>query len=141
MLEVFKSKSAHVTYDPSTRIIKIIWTGFVRLEDFKQAMLAAFDAFVINDAYHWLIDQTNRQAVSNDINEWVVKEIFPKMIEAAKPFTRTATVLSKDVFGRFTMKTQATNLVETFQEKVIPFQYFENAEEAQKWLVKHNPEL
>jgi hypothetical protein len=39
------------------------------------------------------------------------------------------------------MKTQATNLVETFQEKVIPFQYFENAEEAQKWLVKHNPEL
>ncbi len=139
MEKLFQSKSAAVFFDEASGILKIVWKGFVRFDEFKNIMDNALELFIQKNARHWLIDQTERQAVSNEINEWVVNDFFKRLLDAATPVTCLATVVSKDVFGRHTMKTQTNNIVKTYNEKVVPFEYFDSEIEAQKWLIKHNP--
>ena len=139
MEKLLQSKSAVIFFDEQNSLIKIVWKGFVRFEEFKEVMNNALEFFIEKKAVHWLIDQTERQAVSNEINEWVVNDFFKRLLENASHVTCIATILSKDVFGRHSMKTQTNNLVKTYNENVVPFEYFDNETEAVKWLTKHNP--
>jgi hypothetical protein len=139
MENLYQSKSAKIYFDEAAAVIKIVWSGFVRFEEFKDVMENALNFFIEKNAIHWLIDQKERQAVSNEINNWVVNDFFKRLLDAATPITCVATIVSKDVFGRHTMKTQTTEIVKTYNERVVPFEYFDNEFDAMRWLAKHNP--
>jgi hypothetical protein len=43
-------------------------------------------------------------------------------------------VVSKDVFGRFSMRNQTDGLVSKYEGKMIPYKYFKSVAEAAEWL-------
>jgi hypothetical protein len=131
---LYKQKWAEVEFDSDKNAIVVHWDGFVSIEQFKETMLKALDAFYEKGALHWLIDQTNRQAVHPTINEWVIEQFYPLLIDAAKPKSRMAVVVSKDVFGRFSMRNQTDGLVSKYEGKMIPYKYFKSVAEAAEWL-------
>ena len=131
--QLYKKKFASICFETESKSIEIVWNGFVKLEEFKEAMNAALDFYYEKNATNWLIDQTNRQAVPASVNEWVVNEFFPRLLDAATPGCKIATIVSKDVFSRFTMRTQTDSLLSKYDKKMVPFEYFQNESEAYLW--------
>jgi hypothetical protein len=134
METVHEAKWATVQYDPQLNAIIVVWQGFVNMEGFKETMMAALDAFYDKDALYWLIDQTERQAIHPTINEWVVESFYPLLIDAAKAKSKMAVIVSKDVFGRFSMRNQTDSLLSKYDKQMIPYQYFKTQDEATQWL-------
>ncbi len=129
---LYKQNQVEIFHDTDNSAIYIYWKGFVMLDDFKKAMLKALDFYIKKNTLHWIIDQTERQAVHPKVNEWVLEELYPKIYEAAKKDAKMAVIIPKDVFGRFSMNKQTEGLTQKYKE-MIPYQYFESLKEAIKW--------
>jgi hypothetical protein len=130
---LYKQPNVEVSYDTDNSAIYIYWKGFVMVDDFQKAMLKALDFYTEKKALHWIIDQTERQAVHPKVNEWVLEEFYPKLLEVAQKNAKMAVIVPKDVFGRFSMKSQTESLTKKFEE-MIPYQYFQSFLEATRWL-------
>ncbi len=130
---LYKQPNVEISYDKENSAIYIYWKGFVMLDDFKKAMLKALDFYIEKKALHWIIDQTERQAVHPKVNEWVLEEFYPKLYVAAGKDAKMAVIVPKDVFGRFSMKSQTESLTKKYEE-MIPYQYFQSLSEAVRWL-------
>lgn len=130
---LYKQPNVEVFHDTITSAIYIYWKGFVMVEDFKKAMLKALEFYIEKKAKHWIIDQTERQAVHPKVNEWVLEEFYPKLLEVAQKDARMAVIVPKDVFGRFSMNSQTESLTKKYEE-MIPYQYFQSLSEVLKWL-------
>ncbi|AFM04067.1 hypothetical protein Fleli_1657 [Bernardetia litoralis DSM 6794] len=130
---LYKQSNVEVSYDTDNSAIYIYWKGFVMLDDFKDAMLKALDFYTEKKALHWIIDQTERQAVHPKVNEWVLEEFYPKLLDATQKDAKMAVIVPKDVFGRFSMKNQTEGLTKKFEE-MIPYQYFQSFSEVVRWL-------
>ncbi len=130
---LYKQPNVEISHDTTNSAIYIYWKGFVMLDDFKKAMLKALDFYQEKQALHWIIDQTERQAVHPKVNEWVLEEFYPKLLEVAQKDAKMAVIVPKDVFGRFSMKSQTDSLTKKYEE-MIPYQYFQSLSEAVKWL-------
>ncbi|MCC5946126.1 MAG: hypothetical protein JJT94_14445 [Bernardetiaceae bacterium] len=133
---LLQERHATVEYDKESKAICITWRGFIMLDDFKNTMLTALEAFHEHRAKHWIIDQTMRQAVQPAINEWVINEYYPMMIDAKQEDSKIAVIVSKDVFARFSMRNQADSLVGKYEGRMLPFGYFESLTDTKKWLQK-----
>ncbi len=96
-------------------------------------MLKALEFYIEKKAKHWIIDQTERQAVHPKVNEWVLEEFYPKLLEVAQKDARMAVIVPKDVFGRFSMNNQTESLTKKYDE-MIPYHYFQSFSEVEKWL-------
>lgn len=129
---LYKQPNVEVFFYKEHSAIYVYWTGFVMLDDFKKAMLKALEFYKEKHAKHWLIDQTERQAVHPKVNEWVLEEFYPKLLEVAQKDAKMAVIVPKDVFGRFSMKSQTESLTKKYEE-MIPYQYFQSLSEATKW--------
>lgn len=130
---LYKQPNVEIFYDKENSAIYIHWKGFVMLDDFKKAMLKALEFYIEKNALHWIIDQTERQAVHPKVNEWVLEELYPKLYAAAGRDAKMAVIVPKDVFGRFSMKSQTESLTKKYEE-MIPYQYFQSLSEATRWL-------
>ncbi|PIY08710.1 MAG: hypothetical protein COZ18_10910 [Flexibacter sp. CG_4_10_14_3_um_filter_32_15] len=130
---LYKQPNVEISHDAANSAIYIYWKGFVMLDDFKKAMLKALDFYQEKQALHWIIDQTERQAVHPKVNEWVLEEFYPKLLEMAQKDAKMAVIVPKDVFGRFSMKSQTDSLTKKYEE-MIPYQYFQSLSETEKWL-------
>lgn len=130
---LYKKPNVEIFYDTTSSSIYVYWKGFVMVEDFKKAMLKALEFYIEKKALHWIIDQTERQAVHPKVNEWVLEEFYPKLLEVARKEAKMAVIVPKDVFGRFSMKNQTESLTKKFEE-MIPYQYFQSLSEVEKWL-------
>ena len=130
---LYKQSNVEIFQDTTSSAIYIHWKGFVMLDDFKKAMLKALSFYSERKASHWIIDQTERQAVHPKVNEWVLEEFYPKLLEVAQKDAKMAVIVPKDVFGRFSMKSQTDSLTKKY-ENMIPYQYFQSLSEAVKWL-------
>ena len=129
---LYKQPNVEIYYDTEHSAIYIYWKGFVMLDDFKIAMLKALEFYQEKNAKHWLIDQTERQAVHPKVNEWVLEEFYPKLLKVAEKDAKMAVIVPKDVFGRFSMNSQTESLTKKYAE-MIPYQYFKSLSEATKW--------
>ncbi|WP_375558821.1 hypothetical protein ACE193_13870 [Bernardetia sp. OM2101] len=130
---LYKQSNVEISHDTIHSAIYIYWKGFVMLDDFKKAMRKALEFYQDKNATHWIIDQTERQAVHPKVNEWVLEEFYPKLLEVAQKDAKMAVIVPKDVFGRFSMKNQTESLTKKFTE-MIPYQYFQTFSEVVKWL-------
>jgi hypothetical protein len=133
---LLQERHATVEYDKENDAICITWRGLIMLEDFKSTMHAALEAFHEHKAKHWIIDQTMRQAVHPDINEWVVESFYPLMIDAKQEDSKIAVIVSKDVFARFSMRNQTDSLVGKYEGKMLPFGYFDSLTDTKEWLLR-----
>ncbi|WP_338760018.1 hypothetical protein WAF17_12795 [Bernardetia sp. ABR2-2B] len=130
---LYKQPNVEISHDTINSAIYIYWKGFVMLDDFKKAMRKALGFYQEKNALHWIIDQTERQAVHPKVNEWVLEEFYPKLLEVAQKDAKMAVIVPKDVFGNFSMKSQTESLNKKFEE-MIPYQYFQSFSEVTKWL-------
>ena len=130
---LYKQTNVEISYNKTNSAIYIYWKGFVMLDDFKKAMLKALSFYIEKNAIHWIIDQTERQAVHPKVNEWVLEDFYPKLLEVAQKDAKMAVIVPKDVFGRFSMKSQTERLTKKFEE-MIPYKYFQSFAEVAKWL-------
>ncbi len=130
---LYKQPNVEIFYDKENSAIYVYWKGFVMVDDFKSAMIKALDFYTEKKALHWIIDQTERQAVHPKVNEWVLEEFYPKLLEVAQKDAKMAVIVPKDVFGRFSMTSQTESLTKKFEE-MIPYHYFQSLSEAIRWL-------
>lgn len=98
---VFTGKNAEITYDDANNIIIAKWTGFLKLEELKQACTALIDFTRKSNSSKHLSDQSQLKVLSKEVQEQLVNNIFPELEKAG--LRKLAVLVSDDVFAKATV--------------------------------------
>lgn len=128
MKMLLEMEKADLRYNEETNAIELIWKKRHDEETYKTAFTKGLEFIEEYKATGWLSDIRNEGIVSPANSQWMQEEILPKAINLG--LKRIAAVLKADVFQEFYVK----NVTKQAQKSNQLMKYFDNIEDANKWL-------
>ncbi|GHN02101.1 hypothetical protein WSM22_35900 [Cytophagales bacterium WSM2-2] len=125
---LFERPNVIIEKDDSLKAVIVRFNGYVKSEEYREAMNKGAEVVKDPAIRFWLQDNTNAGILSIDDQHWVTTVHTPRV----NPFIeKLAIVASKDVFRKFAEK--------KFDEKSagarkFNFRYFDNIQSAELWL-------
>jgi hypothetical protein len=125
----FENDYVCLYYDPSRRLVRAVWNGFLSGEVFRSNVSATLRLLEDKNPHAWLADNRKMKAIRQKDQDWFGREILPRL--GASSIKRMATLVSEDLFNQM-----AVDALFTRGNQVIRFdhQFFKDEQEALEWL-------
>lgn len=126
----FSNKVCAIVYDPSTGIVTANWTGFLKMEETKDACKALFNTIRQHKATKHLSSQEKMKVLNAEIQGYVVTEVFPELAKLG--LKKMAVLLSSDLFAQIS----AMSVHDKSNNKVgnMEIKSSDSPQECLKWL-------
>lgn len=126
---LYEVENAFLFYDRQYDMITFKWLGQVSDEEYRAALMTAYQKTVELGVTRWLTDSRVGIVVSLESQEWIINEFIPTFLSKS-PLRRVAYLVSTDFFRR----EYVNKIKKSFSQYQI--EVFEDAEVAKKWLTK-----
>lgn len=118
---LLKDKFCHISYDKVNGIVITKWIGFLKMEDLKKGIGVMLDCVKNNKVKYNLSDQTEMKVLSNDVQQYLVGEVFPELDRLG--LRRLAVCVGEDIFAQMAVNnvnaklTMGNVAINTFNSK------------------------
>ncbi len=128
----FERPYVTIEYIPEDKLSLTTWKGFANSDQYREAVNAGIDLLRKHDVLLAVSDNTNMKAIRPADQDWVNEVALPEALKISK-ITRSATVVSTDIFNRMAMDRMLSRI-----ESPLPLEYefFDNIEDAMAWVKK-----
>ena len=123
--------NALVMWDPDSRSVVLEWRNFVYGDEYRGALNAVLEALRTNGSNKVLSDSRRMKAISQDDQEWLLKDWVPRAGKAG--LRHMAIVLPKSALGQMTLQRLAQAGPDKRLVSSDGTSYFETIEEAKRW--------
>jgi hypothetical protein len=126
-----KNENLTIEYSQEGEYLVTSWNGFTSYETFAEGIDQIMTYFYEKKARGLLIDTTQHKGVEPKGQQYAAAQLndYMRLYGAVNQ----AIVVSKDVFARFSVKNFTKQLAAN--EGIFQQKYFDNLQEAKKWLV------
>lgn len=126
--ELYNKDFCKIYFNSDFKFINIIWKGFPRSSDFREACNKVIDFMVEHKTGKLLTDNRDAKVFSVEDQKWLNSEWLPNAIKAG--YYCSATLINDDVF----IKTAIKNITNKRDKNHIKAKMFTNQNEAVDWL-------
>lgn len=117
-----------IYHENDPNCIRLVWNGFAKPEDFKEACNAALDLLVEHKTSKLIVDNRNSAVVSKDNQEWLAQVWYP--MAYAKGYRTSAVIVGDNALNQISIKKiEASRTGGEFNT-----QHFQDIESAKNWL-------
>jgi hypothetical protein len=131
LMETVYFENDHVIlyYDPSRRLGRAVWYGFMSGDDFRSNLNTSLRLIEDKNPALWLADNRKMKAIRQKDQEWFEKEVMPRL--GTSSIRKMATLISEDIFNQMAVENLYTR-----SNKIIHFehQFFNEEQQALAWL-------
>jgi len=133
MKTLFENKFACIMLDPTQSVIEMKWfpsTDYATQEDFKAWNREVVRHIQEHQPKRMLANTKDYKfTITPDLQEWSIIHIFEPMTAAG--VQKLAMIVSSDLFPQVSLE----QFVEEYQGKQLTTKYFEEVQDAYKWLI------
>ncbi|UII28160.1 STAS/SEC14 domain-containing protein [Fulvivirga maritima] len=126
-MELRNDAFASIVFEKDMNAIVVVWKKIPSEEIYKGVFSQAVIELNSKGADKWLSDIRKQGVVGPSNTKWLQEEILPRAVKAG--LRKIAIVVEKDIFKKFYIDNVKTTMSETAE-----MHYFDNDEEARKWL-------
>lgn len=120
-----------VQYNKEGNYVDEIWKGYANDDEVVECQNKVLEILKNSKSTAYIADMYKFQGASPEVQEWVVKEWFPKMFEAG--LKTLSMVFPPDQFGTFSMEQVLTEEVSNKLNKEM----FKTYDEASNWIKQY----
>lgn len=126
--ELYNKEFCTIYFNYNFKFINIIWKGFPRSNDFREACNKVIDFMSEYKTGKLLTDNRDAKIFSVEDQKWLNSEWLPNAIEAG--YYCSATLINNDIF----VKTAIKNITNKRDKTHVKTKIFTNHDEAVEWL-------
>lgn len=124
-----------LVHDIPNNVVSVIWHGFVKTDDYKQACEKILLLIAPHKTYKYLYDQRKMGIMKPEDVEWTTQQYYPRYFAITGRHQKSAVVVSDSIFGEASVKKLVSNLDQIQTKDSLLNQYFKDTASAQKWLL------
>lgn len=130
----FENNFVTLYYDPSRRLGRAVWNGFLSGEAFRSNCIISLRLVEDKNPLIWLADNRKMKAIRRNDQDWFQKEILPRL--GSSSIRKMAALVSEDLFNQMAVETLLTR-----GDHFIRFdhQFFKDEQQALHWLEAVKP--
>jgi len=128
-ITIFETPQITIWYHPDTKIVHHQMHQYTHGKDFRDALMVGMDAMRRHRATKWLSDDRKNPAMTAEDQQWGTEVWQPLVMKAGWKYW--AVCPSKHALGQMRME----KLAEKYSALGVTVKFFEDPDEAMKWLV------
>jgi hypothetical protein len=130
--DIAKYNKEHLSifYDSEIRMVRLKWKGFASSSQLREGLEEGLEIVKREKALFWMGDLKQMHSITQEDEEWIIQEWFPKIVLTG--LKKMGTVTSLDYFNN-----ASVNRIMKSSQPLITFEteYFVDASDAIKWLL------
>lgn len=142
MLQLLKTSSGSIEFDPSTSVIIARFTGYMKSDVFKNFLNQGLD-FITEKKENsrpilWLADTSAHKIQPESDTAWVAEDWNPRAFDAG--LRHVAFILPESVFGKMSVDNYA-KINDTNDDSKMNIGFFDNEDKAKNWFLEITNQL
>jgi hypothetical protein len=125
----FQNHVVTLTYDDELQLGIAVWDGFLKSQEFRDAVEVCLRMMEEYKPLRWLGDNRKLRAIRAADQDWFVEYAIPRL--AAGTIRRNASIVSEDLFNKMAVE-QIIKRAENLGDMLL--RDFENEHDARAWL-------